>query len=118
MPDHQLAPWTDVRAVLWARCRGRCELCGRALDAGSWDGHHRQLRGQGGPDCPCNGAALHPGCHTLGRTAVHVQVAMATVSGFIVPSWADPREVPVVVPAHVHLTGPGAVALTCGGTYA
>lgn len=114
--QHQLLPWPEVRAILWARCGGRCELCSRHLEPSAWDAHHRQLRSQGGPDCPCNGVALHPRCHTLGRTAVHVQVAMATLAGFVVPSWDDPRRVSVQVPRIVTALD-SAVSLACGGTY-
>jgi hypothetical protein len=114
---HQLLPWgPEVRPILYARCRGRCELCGDQL-GDVWDAHHRQHRSRGGPDCPCNGAALHPGCHTLGPNAVHVRVRLATESGHNVSRYDDPRLTAMEVPQRVHLLAGGPVLLSCGGTY-
>lgn len=114
---HQLAPWAEVRAIGWARCRGLCELCGLPLTEDLWDGHHRQLRSGGGPSCPCNLACLHPRCHTTGQQAVHRLVAQAMETGHNVSRYDDPRPVPMLVPPRVALLGSGPVLLTCGGTY-
>lgn len=76
-----------VRAVLWERCGGHCELCGRAL-TGGFEAHHRRLRSRGGDDSAANLVAVHPGCHRW----IHANPAEATKGGFMVPSWADPAE--------------------------
>ena len=60
------------RALLWKRCRGRCERCRCLLRFAIYDpwnphppmhAHHLLPRSRGGTDEPSNGAALCPWCH-------------------------------------------------------
>lgn len=97
-------PTEETRALVVARARYRCEVCGIALDLG-WSGfsvHHRTPRGMGGSrdprlNLPSNLLALcgsgTTGCH--GR--VERDRAVAVDNGWIVPRWADPAEFPVLV---------------------
>ena len=80
-----------LRATIYERARGLCDLHGGHIDPDAWDCHHRQLRSRGGPDTPGNLVALCPGCHTW----VHGNPAAATAIGFMVPSWADPDHIPI-----------------------
>lgn len=57
-----------VAAYVIQRAGGRCELCGRAsftTDSGAvyLEVHHVVRLCEGGPDTPCNTAALCPACH-------------------------------------------------------
>jgi 5-methylcytosine-specific restriction enzyme A len=57
-----------VAAYVIQRARGLCELCGRAsfvTDSGAvfLEVHHVVQLSEGGPDTPCNTAALCPTCH-------------------------------------------------------
>jgi len=84
----------------WDAARGVCAACGRPLGA---DGvvHHRQGKGMGGRkgarragtylDRPPNTIVVHDTCHKQ----VHANPTAARAAGLIVPSWADPAEVPV-----------------------
>lgn len=83
----------DVRAGVYARAQGMCDYCGAPLNPDAWDCHHRQLRSRGGKDTPENLVALHPGCH---HDRVHAFPITATLAGFMVPSWADPADVPIL----------------------
>ena len=74
--------------------------------------HHRKLRSRGGKDEPENLLYIHHECHNLGTNSVHNRVALATEKGWIVSSWADPKEVPVV------LHGGRIVILQSDGSYA
>jgi len=59
--------------------------------------HHRKLKSRGGKDEAANLLYLHHECHNMGTNSVHSKVALATEKGWIVNSWADPAEVPVVL---------------------
>lgn len=104
--DHN-QPWRDVRAAIWARSRGRCEICSRPLIA-AFEAHHRLTR-RFGPDCPCNALALCRDCHHI---SVHGHPEKARHRGWIVPrtSILAPATVPV------RLAGRGWVLLSCDGT--
>lgn len=80
----------DARADTFARAKHRCEYPACPFPASDW--HHRKLRSRGGLDCPCNTVAL---CSFHHHDRVHGQPATATEDGWMVPSWADPMEVPV-----------------------
>lgn len=60
--------------------------------------HHRKLKSRGGKDEVANLLYLHHECHNMSSRGVHSQVAYATSKGWIVNSWADPLETPVVLP--------------------
>lgn len=81
-----------MRTALWLRAGDRCEFCGEPF-RGQMELHHRRLRSQGGQDTAENLAAIHPACHVR----AHQYPAQSREWGWIVPSWADPAEVPVQV---------------------
>ena len=92
----------EVWATVYARDR-RCVRCGGE----GWHVHHRKLRSQGGEDALPNLVLLCQRCHEL----VHSRrVEVGEPGGFIVPSWQDPSEVPVLY----HRRGPA--LLTSAGT--
>lgn len=78
------------------RAGGYCEICGRVAQE-SMALHHRKLKSRGGKDEASNLLYLHHECHNLGTHGVHNQVAYATSKGWIVNSWAEPSQVPVVL---------------------
>ncbi len=84
--------WDQMRVALVFRSGGRCEFCGEGLSGGI-EVHHRKLRSQGGTDDEVNLAIVHSLCHLR----AHQFPAQAREWGWIVPSWADPAEVPVTV---------------------
>ena len=93
----------EVWAAVFRRDR-RCVRCG----AEGWHVHHRKLRAQGGDDSLPNCILLCRECHEL----VHSRRAEVGIpGGFIVPSWADPLEVPVTYHRRglVRLTSAGAL---------
>lgn len=96
-----------IREGLGERCQGECERCGFSLhinDDGSYlfEIHHRQRRSATGPkkaaalDSYANCTALHPGCHTISRKSVHQDVDESIKTGWLVPSWADPADTPLI----------------------
>lgn len=86
----------NLRSRAWLRANGFCEKCGITL-AESWALHHRKLKSRGGKDEIANVVALHHHCHNLGTNSVHLNVDAATREGFIVPSWANPSECPLLL---------------------
>lgn len=101
--------WADVRLIIYTRAGGRCEVCGKALNIASMEGHHRRTR-KIGPDCPCNALALCGSCHH-GPT-VHGGPKVAMETGRIISRHDDtpPSEIPVRLAV-------GQMLLSCGGTY-
>lgn len=73
-----------------------CERCGIQLGE-SWALHHRKLRSRGGKDEITNLVALHHHCHNLGTDSVHLNPEAATRDGFMVASWDEPDQVPLVL---------------------
>lgn len=97
VPGHPVKGVTpETKAVVLARCGGRCEACGRPLN-GRADFHHRQRRREGRHG-PSNVVALHPSCHTVAVEAVHQRPTWAKERGLIVSSWADPAYEVLVLP--------------------
>lgn len=89
--------WAALRACVFERAQGRCERCGYALPA-EWECHHRKLRSQGGRDVLSNLIALHMRCHNAGETgSVHHSPGVAYQLGYLVKSWQQPHEVPVLL---------------------
>lgn len=84
--------WEEMREALLSRSGGRCEFCGEGF-RGAMELHHRRLRSQGGEDSADNLAAIHPECHLR----AHRYPELAREWGWIVPSWADPADVPIQV---------------------
>lgn len=79
------------------RAGGYCEICGKVATE-SMAIHHRKLKSRGGQDEASNLIYIHHECHNMGTNGVHNKVAWATAHGWIVSSWADPKEVPVLRP--------------------
>ena len=73
--------------------------------------HHRKMRSQGGKDLIHNLLALHHACHNLATGAVHLDIKTSYKYGWIVPSYSDPVDVPVL------LHKKRAVQLTENGSY-
>lgn len=80
-----------ARPVIYERAHGMCERCGTGIWFTTYEAHHRKLRSRGGDDSPENLAALCSRCHSH----VHANPAEATRDGFMVPSWADPKDIPI-----------------------
>jgi hypothetical protein len=98
----------DKRIVAGILERDRyCYVCANAL--GTWHLHHRKLRKHGGQDTYENVIAVHPQCHNLGTNSIHANPAKSYENGWLVHSWDDPTDVPVM------MRGANAVMLTtCG----
>lgn len=124
LPDveHQELTEQAARAVVWARCMGRCEACGGSLNRSAWACHHRLLRSARRADvplwCPCRLLALHHACHNVAPGSVHQEVARSRASGHLVSRYAEPAHVPADLPLGVRVGLSNPVTLTCGGTYA
>lgn len=82
--------WEQLRQQVYARAGGLCDLCGTRLPQG-FHAHHRRTRSRGGSDDVLNLVALHPSCHD----AVHRNPRRSYLQGFLVPTWATPRDWPV-----------------------
>ena len=93
-PAHRLLTARQVHAVLWDRQVGTCLACHQGVRPDELHAHHRVRRRDLGW-CPCNVVGLHASCHVVAPEAVHQRPAWARDRGLIVPSWADPRRVPV-----------------------
>lgn len=79
-----------LRAAVFVRASGMCDLCGRPLPR-LWHCHHRKLRSQGGRHEPENLLALHDACHRK----VHNRPTWARRCGYIVARNFDPSARPV-----------------------
>lgn len=87
-----------ARAIVWARCRGWCDLCGtafRVIDRMS--AHHRLARSHGRNDNPSNLLALCAGCHQ----DVHRNPAHSRAQGWIISG--HERRAPADVLAHTRM---------------
>lgn len=108
--DHQLISAERVRETIWNRQMGVCLACGYGMHPEQMHAHHRLRRRDLGW-CPCNVVGLHSDCHVIAPQAVHQRPEWARERGLIVPSWDDPRAVPV---EHV-VPWPGMLYLLCDG---
>ena len=79
------------------RAKGFCEKCGGAATA-SMALHHRKLKSRGGKDSASNLIWVHHICHNLGTHSIHSQPALSADKGWMVSSWAEPHESPLVKP--------------------
>lgn len=121
MPSVPSAPspdWTAVRAALWERSGGRCEVSGVLLDPDSWDAHHRINKGMGGTrrawrDDLTNLLALDPLVHNGGSMSVHGRRPWSEMRGYLLPKLS--LYPPHVMPVWLH--GVRWVFLTAAGTY-
>ena len=86
---------SDLNALVDDRDMQRCARCGAVV----WEGgsrHHRKLRSRGGADAAEN-LILTCGSGTTGCHGwMHGNPADATALGFIVPSWANPADWPIL----------------------
>jgi hypothetical protein len=110
--------WARIRALLWERCDGRCEVSGQPLDPDTFDVHHRMNKGMGGTtrwfrDDPTNLLALDPGVHNGGPHSVHGRRPWSEMRGYLLPKLSGwpPQSMPV------WLRGTRWVFLTSAGTY-
>lgn len=99
-----------VRSLVWSRARGYCEKCGKVL-SDNWALHHRKLRSRGGLDTADNLLALHHECHNLATNSIHNNPKIAKEMGYMVSSWDNPAEIPLLLP------NGDIVTLTEEGTY-
>lgn len=74
-----------------------CVKCGRYLHD-NVHVHHRKLRKQGGKDSLSNLIALCGPCHNIAPDSVHQNPERSYEQGYLVPSWADPEEWPMLLP--------------------
>ena len=80
--------------IVHQRANGYCEVCGQTLYDGAL--HHRKLKSRGGKDTPSNLIFIHHGCHNLNTDSIHLNPAKAEENGWMVGSWQEPEEVPMV----------------------
>lgn len=81
-----------AREIILARCKARCEGCGRRITLDSMHAHHRKARSAGRDDRPINLLAFCWRCH--GWT--HANPRKARELGWIVRGRELPEEVPVM----------------------
>lgn len=115
-------PDDATKALLWARAKGRCEICGRDVNGAPFSRHHRRPRQMGGTTVDwinditnllllCGSATSPDGCHH----AVESNRAQAIEAGWLVPMGYHPAEVPVLIRPAISFH---AVYLTSDGHYA
>jgi hypothetical protein len=90
------AEFRRMRPQIIARAGGACEAR-FATDCTGRTGpsspvHHRKLRTQGGPNSDVNLMAVCVPCHA----EIHARPPRSRRAGMLVPSWADPAEIPIV----------------------
>lgn len=83
--------YADLRVALHARAGGLCERCGDPAPLDFGECHHRQKRSRQGRDDMWNCVWT---CHDCNNRWIETHVAEATATGWLVPSWAEPREWP------------------------
>lgn len=84
----------DAKALIYARAKGRCEMCGTRAEGVHL--HHRQPRQMGGTSLPSvggadNGLFLHPRCHDI----IESNRSTAYLNGWLVKKSDAPESVPV-----------------------
>ena len=85
----------NIVETVTARANGYCETCGgRAEETMAL--HHRKLKSRGGKDEVANLIWIHHGCHNLKTDSIHLNPATAEHKGWMVGSWQDPEETPMV----------------------
>jgi len=84
-----------LRDALIERCKGYCEACGKPM-TDNWALHHRKLRSQGGDNSLSNLMAVHHDCHNLGTKSIHLNPEWAKKNGYIVSSWGNSAEIPIL----------------------
>ena len=74
-----------------------CWVCGLP-NGDNFAVHHRKLRKHGGQDEAANLIAVHHKCHNLGTGSIHLAPAWSYERGYLVHSWDEPGEVPILRP--------------------
>lgn len=92
--EHLFTTAAKLHPLARERQYGMCLACHGGLRTGEGALHHRVRRRDLGW-CACNVVLLHAECHTNAPQAVHQRPEWARARGLIVPSWTDPRGVPV-----------------------
>lgn len=82
----------EQRVIVLARSFGRCELGATCCTVKAVDVHHRKNRGQGGTNDLWNLLAACRACHDY----AHRHPTQAYALGWLIESWRDPAEVPVL----------------------
>ena len=85
----------ELREAVFNRDQN-CVKCGRTL----YDEvavHHRKLRKHGGADDIVNLIALCSTCHNIAPESVHQNPKNSYEAGYLVKSWQNPEEVPVLL---------------------
>jgi hypothetical protein len=110
---YDTGPDAAMKARLWERAMGRCEVCGMPVAPDRWPGfsrHHRLPRGRGGENRLSNLLLLcgsgTTGCHGL----LESQRVLAYANGWLVHTGEDPAGIPVDLAAHgqpLYLTDDG-----------
>lgn len=92
-----MSSYEEARVELLARCKGRCEGCGRRLDLSTMHAHHRLPRSAGRDDSSANLLALCHRCHNW----CHANPIAARDCGWIVRRGQVPAQVEVTRPVHL-----------------
>ncbi len=87
----------DVVETVTGRAQGYCEVCGRVAEP-SMALHHRKLKSRGGKNTVSNLIWIHHGCHNLNTNSIHSNPQTSQNYGFMVGSWQEPDEVPMLSP--------------------
>lgn len=88
----------QVIGLVQERANGHCEKCGLPATVVTMAYHHRKLRSRGGKDTPANLLRVHHSCHNMATDSIHANPSLASDKGWMVPSWAEPHEWPLVKP--------------------
>lgn len=107
----------EIAEAVLERAGNYCEKCGKV--GSNFALHHRRLKSQGGQDEVCNLMAVHHECHNMGTFAIHMNPKESVENGWIVPSWAEPSEYPLILPdgSRVLLDNGGSYTPTEGENY-
>lgn len=85
----------NVVELVKARAAGYCEFCDCPAEE-TMALHHRKLKSRGGEDSVSNLVWVHHGCHNLKTDSIHLKPAVAQKLGYMVHSWENATEVPLV----------------------
>jgi 5-methylcytosine-specific restriction endonuclease McrA len=80
-----------LRAALYRRTHGYCDVCGGPMAEEAMATHHRLTRRRGGDWRLSNLLGIHHRCHNGDTASVHLSPLKATLSGYLVPTGHDPR---------------------------
>lgn len=92
--------WSKLNPPLEARAMGFCEKCGTEMVSGGDVRHHRKLRSQGGRHTLDNLVLICQACHTW----IHANPGDAYALGWLVNSWNEPHEIPIIHSTHGKIT--------------